>query len=352
MLEANLFRRLRCHYAILGLAASFFLMFHAFSPAQDHSTAKTPLLLVVNQGDASVSIVSPATQRQIATIAEGIPKMLGHEAATSPDGRLAYVPLYGDGGVGRPGTDGQLMLVIDLVNRTIIDRVDFGHGVRPHCVIYERSSGLLYVTTELDKTITIVDPRTLKIVGSIPTHQEQSHMLAISHDGKRGYTANVGPGTVSVLDLVGRRFVTTVPIAATTQRISISNDDTMIFTSDQTNPKLAVIDAATNKIRNWVDLPAPGYGSASSVDGRNLLVTLPTAGSLAIVDLKTMAVTHTIKIGEKPQEVLVRPDGKVAYVSCFGGHEVAVVDLATSQVTAIIDVGPKADGMAWAAAPR
>ena len=30
---------------------------------------------------------------------------------------------------------------------------------------------------------------------------DASHMLVISSDGRHGYTANVGPGTVSVLDL-------------------------------------------------------------------------------------------------------------------------------------------------------
>jgi DNA-binding beta-propeller fold protein YncE len=274
--------------------------------------------------------------------------MVGHEVATSPDGRLAYLPLYGDSGVGKPGTDGRTMLVIDLASRKIVDRLDFGHGVRPHCVLYDRSTDRIYVTTELDKSITIVDPHTMKIVGAVPTNQEQSHMLAISHDGRRGYTANVGPGTVSVLDMAARKFVTTIPIAATTQRISISKDDSMVFTSDQVLPRLAVIDTSSNTIRQWVTLPAPGYGSASTKDGAMLLVTLPSAGALAVVDLKKMQTVRTIEIGERPQEVLVRPDGKVAYVSCFGGHQVAVVDLSQWQVTQRIDVGQKADGMAWA----
>jgi DNA-binding beta-propeller fold protein YncE len=310
----------------------------------------SPTLLVVNQGDATLSIVDPKTHLQVAAIAEGVPAMVGHEVATSPDGRLAYVPLYGDAGVGRPGSDGRWLLIVDLASHKIVDRFDFGHGVRPHCILYDR--GLLYVTTELDKSVTVIDPHTLKIVGQIPTNQEQSHMLAISHDGKRGYTANVGAGTVSVLDLVSRKFVTTIPIAATTQRISISNDDSMVFTSDQTKPQLAIIDTATDKIRSWVDLPSLGYGSASTRDGSKLLITMPAAGALAVLDLKTLKVTHTIKIGERPQEVLVRPDGLTAYVSCFGGHQVAVVDLATWQVTHMIDVGAKADGMAWAVASQ
>jgi DNA-binding beta-propeller fold protein YncE len=327
-----------------GVCCGFLLMSaHALN-------AQAVSLLVMNQGDATVSLVDTAAKREIATIAEGVPAMVGHEVATSPDGRLAYLPLYGDAGVGKPGRDGRLMLVIDLATHKIVDRVDFGHGVRPHCVLYDH--GLLYVTTELDQAVTIVDPKTLKIVASIPTQQEQSHMLAISHDGSRGYTANVGPGTVSVLDLHTRKFITTIAIAQTTQRIAISNDDKLVFTADQTKPQMAVIDTASNTVNSWLSLPSVGYGSAFTPDGRWMLVTLPSAGELAVVDLKSMQVARTLTIGPKPQEVLIQPDGKTAYVSCFGGHQVAVVDLATWKVEAMIDVGQKADGMAWVAKRR
>lgn len=305
-------------------------------------------LLVVNQGDATLSFVDTGSNRQVATLAEGVPKMVAHEVAVSPDGKLAYLPLYGDSGVGRPGTDGDRMLEVDLVNRKIAQTFEFGRGVRPHCIIYEPNTKLLYVTTEIDQAVAIIDPRSLKLVGTIPTGQAESHMLAISHDGRRGYTANVGPGTVSVLDLTARKLVKTIKIAPITQRIAISNDDRMVFTSDQTKPRMAVIDTATNEIAHWIELPAPGYGSAPTKDGKLLLVTLPTANSLAVVDLNTLKTVRKIGIGEKPQEVIVRPDGAVAYVSCFGGHEVKVLDLSSWQVTGSIDVGQKADGMAWA----
>jgi YVTN family beta-propeller protein len=308
-----------------------------------------PLLLVVNQGDASLSLVDPRTNQQVVAIPEGVPKMFGHEVTASPDGRFAYLPLYSDTGVGKPGTDGNVILIIDLAQEKITDRIQFNHGVRPHCILWEPHSGLLYVTTEIDHAITVIDPRTKTIVGSIPTGAEQSHMLVLSHDGKRGYTANVGAGTVSVLDLTTRKLITSIPISANTQRISITPDDRWVFTSDQTKPRLAVIDTKTNEVARWVDLPSPGYGSTVSPDGKLLLLTLMSADSMAVVDLHTWQVVKTIKVGPKPQEVLLRPDGKVAYVSNEGSHTVAVVDTATWTVTGTINVGAKADGMAWVA---
>lgn len=305
-------------------------------------------LLVVNQGDTSVSLVDPASARQVATIAEKTTGVHGHEIAASADGRTAFVPIYGSTGVGKPGIDGHEMLVIDLPTRAIVADIDFGHGVRPHYPLLDPVSGMLYVTTELDKTVTIVDPRTRKIVGTVPTGAEQSHMLAISHDGKRGYTANVGPGTVSVLDLEGRKTIAVIPVAGEVQRVAVSADDKLAFTADQTKPQLAVIDAATNKVKTWVQLPGLGYGTAATPDGRWLLVAIPSTNQVAVVDLGSMQVTRRIDVAKAPQEILIRPDGKVAYVSCAGSGQVAAIDLAQWNVQQEIDAGKFADGLAWA----
>jgi DNA-binding beta-propeller fold protein YncE len=272
----------------------------------------------------------------------------GHEVAATPDGRTAFVPIYGNSGVAKPGTDGSTMAVIDIPSRKVTSTVDFGHAVRPHCPIYDPVSKMLYVTTELDKTITIIDPKTLKIVGTIPTGEAYSHMFAISHDGKRGYTANVLPGTVSVLDMNARKTLAIIPISPETQRISISRDDKMVFTADQTKPQLAVIDTATDTIKTWIDIPGKGYGTAPTLDNRWLLVTIPHEREVAIVDLQTLKVAKTIEVPAAPQEVLINPNGKEAYVSCNVKNQVAVIDLNQWKVKSLIDAGKTADGLAWA----
>lgn len=304
-----------------------------------------PLLLVANQGDHTLSLIDPAAGKQVAAVPVG--GVTGHEVAVSADGKLAFVPIYGDSGVGRPGTDGSSMAVIDLAARKVVASVDFGHGVRPHMPLVEPVSGMLYVTTELDKAVTVIDPKTLKIVGKIPTGQEQSHMLVVTHDGKRGYTANVGPGTVSVLDMAARKTIAVIPVSGMTQRISISRDDKMVFTADQTKPQVAVIDTATNTVKKWIPLPAVGYGSTPTLDGRWLLVQMGPVKQVAVIDLATMKVARTIAVLAGSGEILMRPDGKVAYVSCPVDGKVAEIDLATWKVLRLIDAGNKADGLAW-----
>lgn len=227
--------------------------------------AQQSRLLVVQKGEDSLAIVDPVAGSAIVSVAEG--GTTGHEVVASPNGKLAYVPIYGNSGVGRPGTDGSKLVAIDIAGQKVVGTVDFGHGVRPHMPIFGPKDGLLYVTTELDQSITLIDPKTLKIVGSIPTGQPESHMLALSHGGLRGYTANVGPGTVSVLDIPGRKVVKIIPISSNTQRISISKDDRWVFTADQSKPQLAVIDTRTNEVSRWIPLEGLGYGTAPTPDG-------------------------------------------------------------------------------------
>ena len=308
--------------------------------------AQQSRLLVAEKGAQSLAIIDPASGSVLASVPEG--GITGHEVIASPDGKLAFVPIYGNSGVGRPGTDGTNIAVIDIAARKVVGNIAFDHGIRPHCPMIGPKDGRLYVTTELDKTITVIDPKTLKVVGVIPTGQPESHMLILSHDGRRAYTANVGPGTVSVIDLQARKVLKVIPISANTQRISISPDDKWVFTADQTKPQMAVIDTAAGTVAKWIPLEGIGYGAAPTPDGRWLLVALPDQNKVAVIDLKTMQVARTVPVGTYPQEVLVRPDGKAAYVSCEHANQVAEIDTTTWNVTRTIPTGKDADGLAWA----
>lgn len=312
--------------------------------AERHSAA-AGYLLVANKGNHTLGIIDTVTGRQIAAVdEEGV---TGHEVVASADGRLAFVPIFGNAGVGRPGTDGSVIRVIDIVEGTIVDTIDFQRGVRPHCAVLGTKNGLLYVTTELENAIAVIDPKTLQIVGSVPTGQPESHMLAITSDGKRGFTSNVGPGTVSVLDLEAKKVLTIIPVGGRAQRIALSVDDQWAFTADQTQPRLAVIDTKANAVSRWIEMPGIGYGTAPTPDGRWLIVALPKINKVGVIDLRTLTVARTLDVVATPQEVLVRPDGREAYVSCDASGQVAAIDLENWQVR-LIQAGPGADGLAWA----
>ena len=306
------------------------------------------LLLVANKGDQTLGIIDPVAGRQVATVKQS--GTTGHEVVASPDGRTAYVPIYGDAGVGRPGSDGRTMDVIDIASRRRVATIDFGAPERPHCAVFG-PDGRLYVTAEGTSSIKVVDPRTNTVVDTLPTGQKESHMLALSSDGRTAYTSNVGAGTVSVVDVATKKVAAVVTVAARAQRIALSTDGRFVFTADQDSPRLAIIDTKTNKLAPGVALPGVAYGTAPTPDGRFLLMALPGLNQVGVLDLKSMEVVRTLDVPKAPQEVLVRPDGRVAYVSCDASGQVAEIDLVEWKVARLIAAGPMADGLAWAARP-
>lgn len=329
------------------------MVFSANVLSQSMSTQQTAMdvhgrgsLLVVSQGNNSVTRVDPESGAQLTSLTtHGV---RAHEVAISPDGRLAYLPIYGDAGVGLPGSSGRTIEILDLEKGALTGSIDLGRPVRPHCAKFG-PDGLLYVTAELENTIDVIDPRQGKLVGSIATQKPESHMLAITKDGKRGYTANVDSGTVTVLDLVARKPLAVIPVAETVQRISLSVDDRWVFTADQKQPRLAVIDTSSQKVASWIALPFIGYGTAPTPDGKWLLVSMPGAAQVAVLDLSAMKVGRTLSVGARPVEILVRSDQPVAYVSCMEDGKVAVLDLKQWKESKVLDIAPGADGLGWVA---
>lgn len=322
-------------------------MFAAFLASGANSKSDPHgLLLVVNKSDQTLGIIDPESGRQIAAVPVG---GTGHEVAASRDGRTAWVPIYGNSGVGQPGTDDRAVRLIDLRSHTRIAQIDLGGPSRPHCAVFGPKDGRLYVTAELTRSIKVIDPGRRAVVDSIPTGEPESHMLAISSNGERGYTSNVGSGTVSAIDLRTKKVLTVIPVAKVVQRIAISVDDRWVFTADQAKPQIVVIDTHTNEIKSWVTLSYLGFGMTPTHDGRYLLITHPSSDSVSILNLDSMKIEREIRVPADPQEILVRPDDRVAYVSCDQSKKVAEIDLAFWKITRLIDVGAGADGLAWAA---
>ena len=96
---------------LLSLGASI-IGFSASMLSQSMSNQSTAMnapsqgsLVVVSQGNDSVTQVDPASGTKLISVTTK--EVRAHEVAVSPDGRLAYLPIYGDAGVGMPGSSGR-----------------------------------------------------------------------------------------------------------------------------------------------------------------------------------------------------------------------------------------------------
>ena len=92
--------------SVLGLA----------SAANAPKSEPPGFLFIANQYEHTALLVDLRTKAPVARVDVGVN---GHEVAVSPDMHFGYVPIYGNSGVGKPGTDGDRIDIIDLKERKV-----------------------------------------------------------------------------------------------------------------------------------------------------------------------------------------------------------------------------------------
>src|SRR6185295_8101045 len=144
------------------------------------AAAQGPKLVVLNKEDATLVTMDPATGKILGTVPTGEGP---HEVAVSADGRTAYVGNYG--GASGPGST---ISVVDLGAMKELRRFDVNPLRRPHGMFV--TDGKLYFTAETNRLVGRYDPASNQIDWLFGTGQASTHMVWVSRDAAKIYTAN------------------------------------------------------------------------------------------------------------------------------------------------------------------
>jgi YVTN family beta-propeller protein len=316
-------------------AAVLFTMFTLYG-----AETPSPALLVLNKEDATLAIVDPGTSKVVARIPTGEGP---HEIAVSADGKLAFVGNYG------AQTPGKTACVIDLVEQKE-RRLDLGPLRRPHGVAF--ADGKFYFTAEVNKAIGRYDPAANQVDWILGTGQNVTHMVLVSKDLSRIFTANIGSDTISILERGSNPLnwnQTVVPVGKGPEAMDMSPDGKEIWTSHSRDGGVSIIDIASKKVTGTLDLHTKRSNRLKfTPDGKHVLITDLDAGELLVLDTASKKEIKRLKMGRAPEGILIVPDGSRAYIGVAGDNHLAVVDLKTWEISGQIETGRGPDGMAWA----
>jgi YVTN family beta-propeller protein len=313
-----------------------FLLFSCVANAAD---VPNPALLVLNKGANELVIVDPTAMKVVAKVGTGVGP---HEVTLSADGKTAFVANYGDK---NPGSS---LSVIDLAGRTE-KRVELGALKRPHGIAEQ--DGKIYFTAEIAKAVGRFDPATSSVDWILGTGQTITHMLAISKDGKKIFTANILSDSVSVIEpaqVPGGWKLTQIPVGKGPEGIDISPDGTEAWTAHSQDGGVSILDTSSLKVKQT--LPALTKHSNRlkfTPDGKRVLISDPEGHEVVVLDAATRKEITRVKTGGVPLGIQMVPDGSRAFVALTDEGAVVAIDLAKLAVTGKVVTGAGADGMAW-----
>jgi YVTN family beta-propeller protein len=332
------------------LSLSFLILIVLMASAVQGAT-----LVVANKAEATVSLINLVSGEIVATLATGEGP---HEVGISPDGRFALVSNYGY----RGGT-GQSLTLIDVTAAEVVKTIDLGEYKKPHGVEWiddERAA----VTVEDSRALIVVDVGKGEVIQAIGTEQEVSHMVALDPGGRRAYTANIGSGSITVIDLAQGLLERNIVTGSGAEGIAVSSSGAQVWVTNRAADTVTVLNAET--FETIKEISSKGFPiRATATPQGQVLVTRARAGDLVIYDTETLQEIRTVafdlssiaaagrlfgdRFGDSsvPIGVIVDGTGEHAFVAHANADIITEINLATGEVIRPLYAGKEPDGMGF-----
>ncbi len=302
------------------------------------AAAQGDVLLVGNKGENTMSFIDLASGRELGRAATG---PMPHEIAISPDGRQAAVVAYG----------GRTIDIFDVAGREKLRSIDLSPNQGPHGIAW-LEDGRILATTERSQSLSIVDTRRGDAVSAIATGQQGTHMVAVSRDRRRAYTANIGSGTVSVIDLAAGRKLRDIAVGGRPEGIALSRDGSELWVGDLEGARVQAFDTTSFERLAELRTGEVAIRVAASPDGRWIVTSNLGGGSLTVIDARTRRVVREVAVSGAREAgqvtILFSADGRRVYAAETGRNQVAEIELESGRVLRRIPAGKNGDGLAIA----
>ena len=160
------------------------------------------------------------------------------------------------------------------------------------------------------------------------------------------YIANIGGGTVSVINTGTHTLTATITVPGSPDGVAVTPNGAYVYIACQAAPTVSVISTASNSVVQTISLGAGSYRMALTPNGSQLYVTEGVANAVAVIDTASNSLLATIPVGSGPRGIAFSPDGSYAYVANQTSGNVSVISTASRSVVNTFPAGAGAQNIA------
>ena len=204
----------------------------------------------------------------------------------------------------------------------------------------------VYVPNSESDTVSVIDPRTYKVVDQFPVGALPQHVVP-SYDLKTLWVNNDQGNTLTPIDPATGKPGRPVPVTDP-YNLYFTPDGRYAIVVSERLQRLDFRDASTMRLHHSLPVPCGGVNHMDfSADGRYLLASCEFDGGVIKVDVAREKVVGklTLRSGTMPQDVKLSPDGRVFYVADMMANGVWLIDAHSLRKIGFVPTGMGAHGL-------
>ena len=314
--------------ALMGLYLSVF----AQTSAAADPKAEPKLAIVLNSGEASVSLIDMLTRKVIKTVPVGKEP---HHLMITPDQKTLLI-------ANAVGNDITLM---NPVNGEITGRIP--NIIDPYQIGYSpNNKWFVSNCNRLDRVdVYQASGSDLKLAKSIKLGKTPSH-LAFTADSKIAFITLQDSNELAAIDLDTQTVVWKMPIGKVPAGIWMTPGDQYLLVGITGEDYVQVIDWKNRKEVKRILTGKGAHNFRPLGDKKHVFVTNRIASSISLINMQTLEKVGDITgLPAGPDDMEITPDGKTLWVTLRFSKKVGVIDIPSMKLTSVIPVGRSPHGV-------
>jgi YVTN family beta-propeller protein len=184
----------------------------------------------------------------------------------------------------------------------------------------------VYVTNSKGDGVTIIDPATMKAIGSIKVG-DNPHGIIASPDRRTLYISVEGTDELVAVDIATNKVTSRVKVGRAPNEVSITKDGRKVFVPLRNDNAIDVVDTKTMKVIDRLKAPAMPHNTYVSANGKHLYLGTMSGSRITIYDTVSHKQLNEIAPGDWVRPIALLRDESLAYVALSKLHGFAIVDL-------------------------
>ncbi|MBB1633838.1 MAG: cytochrome D1 domain-containing protein [Cupriavidus basilensis] len=294
--------------------------------------ALAEVVVVLNSGDATVTLIDKDTQKVLETFPIG--KEPHHLIATPDDKSLIVANAVGND-----------LVFLDPVTGKVQQRV--ANIDDPYQIGFSPDQKWFLTTgNRLDRVdVYRWDGKALKIAKQLPLAKTPSH-IAFTADSRVAFVTLQDSNEVVAIDLPTQTVMWRMNAGSAPAGVWVTPDQKYLLVGMTGADYVAVIDWHTRTVVKQIQTGKGAHNFRAVGDKRHLFLSNRVSGTISIIDQQTLTKVGDITgLPAGPDDMELTADGKTLWVSFRWARSVGLIDVASRKLVKTIRVGRSPHGI-------